>query len=258
MPTPSYFVRTGPATLSPTPLVGGAWNPHEQHVAPALGVLAHAVEQDARARRDDVLLLSRATWEILGTLTLEPVEVAVEVRRPGRTIELVDATLSQGGRAAILLRAWLQAPRDAGSVAGGAEEPMAGPAALEPWDPTTDWPGAFITTLAVRRRRLAPGRAQVWVRTDVPLLDEPVSPTARLLGLLDVANGMSVRADPRAVAFPNLDLTAHLHRAPVGDWLGLDSTVTFGATGLGLTRAVLHDVDGPLGSLAQTLTVRPG
>ena len=80
---------------------------------------------------------------------------------------------------------------------------------------------------------------------------------AATAGLLDVANGMSVRADPREVAFPNLDLTAHLVRPPVGGGLGLDSSVSFGPVGLGLTSSVLHDAEGPFGMLAQSLTVRP-
>jgi hypothetical protein len=33
--------------------------------------------------------------------------------------------------------------------------------------------------------------------------------------------------------------------------------VTFSADGLGLTSTVLHDVHGPLGTVAQMLTVRP-
>ena len=71
---------------------------------------------------------------------------------------------------------------------------------------------------------------------------------------------MTVRADPRAVAFPNLDLTAHLLRPPVldaGGWLGYDTTVSFGPAGHGLTSTVLHDAVGPLGTVAQILTVRP-
>jgi hypothetical protein len=67
---------------------------------------------------------------------------------------------------------------------------------------------------------------------------------------------MTVRSDPRRVAFPNLDLAAHLFRVPRGDWLGLDTTVTFGPRGAGLTSAVLHDADGAFGRLAQTLVVR--
>jgi hypothetical protein len=66
-----------------------------------------------------------------------------------------------------------------------------------------------------------------------------------------------VRRDPRSVAFPNVDLTAHLFREPRGGWLGFDTTVSFGADGLGLTSSVVHDEVGPVGTSAQLLTVRP-
>jgi len=109
----------------------------------------------------------------------------------------------------------------------------------------------------VRRTLEGPGRGTVWVRTPHPLVqDEEVGGIARLAGLLDVANGMSVRADPRDVAFPNVDLTAHLHRVPDGEWLGLDTTVTFGPAGAGLTSAVLHDTHGAFGFSGQSLVVR--
>jgi hypothetical protein len=75
--------------------------------------------------------------------------------------------------------------------------------------------------------------------------------------LFDIANGMAVRVSPHEIAFPNVDLTAHLFDSPRGDWLGLDTTVSFGTSGLGLTSSVLHDIHGPIGVLSQALTVRP-
>ena len=56
--------------------------------------------------------------------------------------------------------------------------------------------------------------------------------------------------------FPNTDLTVHLFRQPTGDWLGLDTDVSFGPDGIGLTASVLHDERGPIGRAAQTLTLR--
>ena len=92
----------------------------------------------------------------------------------------------------------------------------------------------------------------------IALLDgEPVSPLARAATLFDLSNGMAVRADPKEVAFPNLDLTAHLFGMPEGEWLGFDTSVSFGHQGLGLTSTVLHDARGPIGMLGQALTVRP-
>ncbi len=201
--------------------------------------------------------MSRLSFDILGTLPVEEVEIEVAVRRPGRTVELVEATLAHAGRPAVVLRAWLLQRLDTASIEGTPTASLPHPDEVRTWDATDVWPGGFITSVDVRRVQDRPGRAQFWVRPAVPLLDEPVSPLARYAGVLDIANGMTVREDPRRVAFPNLDLTAHVVRDPVGEWVGFDTSVSFGPDGRGLTSSVLHDVAGPVGSLAQSLTVRP-
>jgi hypothetical protein len=255
----AYFEQTGAGTYRATEHVGGAWDTGTQHIAPALGLLAHAVEADRDERRSDGLVLSRLSYDILGTVPVAEVEVAVRVLRPGRTIELAEAELSHAGRTVVLLRAWLMQPRDTASLRGTGFPAIPGPDETEPWDPTTVWAGGFIASAEVRRRQLEPGRAVFWVRTPLPLVaGREVSRLASTAGLLDIANGMTVRADPRSVAFPNVDLTAHLLAEPRGAWLGFDTTVSFGADGLGLTHSVIHDETGPIGTSAQLLTVRPG
>jgi hypothetical protein len=254
----AYFTRTGAHRFLASHHVGGAWSLEEQHIGPALGLLLHCVERDRDARRDDGMVVGRLSYDILGTLPVDEVEVAVEVLRPGRTIELVEARLVHAGRPAVLLRAWLLRPTDTAPLAASSLEPIPAPEDLEPWDPTTVWPGGFIASADVRRWQREPGRAAFWARPRVPLVaDEEVSPLARAAGLVDIANGMTVRADPGEVAFPNVDLTAHLVREPHGDWIGFDTTVSFGPRGLGLTSSVLHDEEGPLGTMAQVLTLRP-
>ena len=255
----AYFLRTGPSSYAPTEHVGGAWHPDQQHIGPALGLLLHVVEQDRDARRDDGLLPARLAWDIWGTVSMAEVETSVEVLRAGRTVELVEATLRHAGRTVATLRAWLMRRADTTAVAGSHLVAVPPPDEVPAWDPTTRWGGGYIASAEVRRREAEPGRAVVWVRTDVPLVDdEDVSRLAHRAALLDIVNGMSVRADPQAVAFPNVDLTVHLLREPVGEWLGFDVTVSFGPGGTGLTSSVLHDETGPLGTTAQLLTVRPG
>ena len=259
----AYFEQTGDHTYRATEHVGGAWEAGTQHIAPALGLLAHAVEADRDARRDehreDRLLVSRLSYDILGTVPVAEVDVAVLVLRPGRTIELVEATLGHAGRSVVVLRAWLLQPRDTAGLQGTGLAPIPGPEEHEPWDPTSVWDGGFIASAEVRRRQVEPGRASFWVRTSQPLVSgREVSRLAATVGLLDIANGMTVRADPRTVAFPNVDLTAHLVAEPQGDWVGFDTAVTFGPSGLGLTSSVVHDLTGPIGTSSQSLTVRPG
>lgn len=257
----AYFERTGPSTFRATEHTGGAWALDEQHIAPSLGLLAHVVEVDRDRRRPDdptPLPLARLSFDILGTLPIEEVETSVTVRRPGRTIELVEATLSHNGRPAVLLHAWLLQTRNSSAVSGTGFTSIPGPDETPEWRPSDAWPGGFIKTAEVRRTQVEPGRGHFWVRTIEQLLDdEPVSPTASAVRLLDIANGMTVRQHPRDVAFPNLDLTAHLVRAPKPGWVGFDTSVTFGDSGIGLTSSILHDEDGPIGALNQILTVRP-
>ncbi len=116
----AYFHRLDEHTFRASEHTGGAWREDEQHISPALGLLAHVVERDRDARRDDGLVLSRLCYDILGTVPVAEVTTEVRVVRPGRTIELVEASLSHAGRPVALLRAWLMAERDTAAFAGTA------------------------------------------------------------------------------------------------------------------------------------------
>ena len=254
----AYFERVGASAFRATGHVSGAWDPGDQHIAPALGLLVHLVERDRDRRRGDGLVVARLSFDILGTVPVDVVDTTVTVVRPGRSIELVEATLGHDGRAAVLLRAWLLRPGDTTELYAAPLPGIPAPADMPAWDPSTVWPGGFIASAEVRRTQLEPGRAAFWVRTPLPLVaDEPVSRLAAAAGLFDIANGMTVRVSPAQVAFPNVDLTAHLFAQPRGDWIGFDTTVCFGPAGVGLTSSVLHDVGGPIGTMSQILTVRP-
>lgn len=255
----SYFKRIGEDAFLATDHVSGAWDPATQHIAPALGLLVNAVEVDRDRRRPDHLAVGRLSYDILGTVPVDAVQVKVDVIRPGRTIELVEATMSHNGRAVVLLRAWLMQPRETTRLRATSLPPIPPPEDMEAWDPSTVWPGGFIASVEVRRVQVEPGRAAFWVRTGLPLIeDEKASGLASAVALFDIANGMTVRAEPQDVAFPNLDLTAHLFAEPRGEWVGFDTTVSFGPSGVGLTSSVLHDVHGPVGTMSQGLTLRPG
>lgn len=259
--TPSsepYFERITAARFAPTEHVGGAWATNEQHIAPAIGLITHVAELDHASRHETPLTLARLSCDILGTLTLEPFELSVNVIRPGRTIELSEVRLAQNGRDAVIARAWFMQAYDTSGIAGSPLPRIAPPIELKRWDPSSVWPGGFIRSVEVRRAQLEPGSAAFWVRSNHPLLGgESVSAAARSLRLIDIANGMTTREPLKRAAFPNLDLTAHLFREPVGEWVGFNTGVTFGAAGVGLTSSVLHDELGPFGVSQQALTVRP-
>src|SRR5689334_16512006 len=193
-------------------------------MSPVAGLLAHAVER--HDPRPD-LQLGRISYDILGLIPLADSVVRTRTLRPGRTVELVEATLTAGGRTAVRATAWRLTRQDTAAVAGG--EPAALPpvAELARWHGTGLWSGGYIGALEIHRHAdPEPGRGQVWIRTDVALLaGEPVSPTADFLRLVDTANGIATRVSPREWMFPNVDLTVHLVREPLGPWVGFDTHV---------------------------------
>jgi len=206
-----------------------------------------------------VMLLSRISFDILGRLAGDECDVRVHTARPGRTIELVEATVAMGSRTVVSARAWYMAPVDTVLVAGGVARPLPAPDSVTPWPFAARWPGGFVKSLEVRPTTPpVAGRTTVWLRTAVDLVEgEAASELASYLALVDTANGIAAREAPDRWMFPNIDLTVHLHRQPTGPWVGLDSTAVFGPSGLGVTSSVLHDQTGPVGHAQQSLTVRP-
>ncbi|MFD5623590.1 thioesterase family protein [Streptomyces yangpuensis] len=254
----SYYERTGEHRYKPTAHAGGAWNTDEQHFSPLAGLVVHALDGHL-AQRPEPLALARISYDILGRIALDECEITVETLRPGRTIELLEATVVIGGRTVVRARAWLLATLDTSSVADSPHEPMPTPGELARWAMDEEWDGGYVSSIEVRRTPLSRrGRTSAWVSSPLALVaGEESSALASYVALVDTANGVAVQQDPTAWMFPNLDLTIHLHRQPRGPWTGLDTTVAFGPSGQGLTSSVLHDVDGPVGHAEQILTVRP-
>lgn len=255
----SYYERLAEHRYRPTEHAGGAWNPDEVHFSPLGGLLVHELERHREASGSSSLL-SRVSFDILGFLGTGECEIHVETIRPGRTIELVEATAVIGHRPVVRARAWYLAAYDTTAVQGGTPEPLPSPDRLTPGSMMTDrWFGGFISSLDVRVVSAPhPGRATVWLTSEHAIVDdEPISDHARFVSLVDTANGIAVRERPTDWAFPNVDLTLHPHRRPVGRWVGLDTSVTFGPTGQGVTATVLHDEQGAVGMAHQMLTVRP-
>lgn len=255
----AYFVRLDEGRFRPTAWTGGAWTTSEQHISPMNGLIVHAVERFCADRGPDGMEISRISVDILGVLGMDPFEVSVSVVRPGRTIELLEAVVTSAGRAAVSARVWRSIEQDTAAVAGGEVEPLPGLEASEPLDLAEVWPGGYIGSVELRAvGPVKPGRAAAWIRSRVGLVEgEAVSDCARLIGLVDTANGLCVRQRIDEWLFPNVDLTIHLLRRPVGAWLGLDTTVVFGAAGHGVTSSVLHDETGQVGYANQALTIRP-
>ncbi|MFE3292256.1 thioesterase family protein [Rhodococcus sp. NPDC059234] len=254
-----YFERVSDHRFVPTPHASGAWAADEQHFSPVAGLVVHEIERMRASEGRPALPMGRIGFDILGRITFEEFDVHVEIVRPGRTIELVQATVVIAGRAVVTARAWYLADLDTAVVAGGEPDTLPDPDTASRWPMDSVWSGGYVASLDVRQVGTpSAGRATAWASTSVDLVvGEQAGNLASFLSLVDTANGIGALRDPTEWMFPNLDLTIHLYRQPEGGWTGLDTTVTFGSTGQGLTSTILHDAHGPVGCAQQILTVRP-
>lgn len=252
----SYYVRTAPDRFVSTLHSQGAWQPGEQHLAPASGLVLAEIER----RLPSDKIVSRITFDILGVIHSGEFTIDVNVIRPGRTIELVEANMRHGDRISVHARVWRLLPGETESVAGDEWQKLPDPEEAPAVPFTGRWDGGYIASLDGGQFSDArPGRARSWIRTPYPLIDGEDDPVAAaFVKLVDTANGLAVRADPKTTFFPNVDLTIHLTRVPEPGWVGFDTKVAFGPTGLGETASVLSDSNGPIGTAAQCLTVRVG
>ncbi len=101
-----------------------------------------------------------------------------------------------------------------------------------------------------------PGPGVVWMRPCVDLVaGEAMSPMQRLTSCVDSASGVSAALDPAAWGFLNTDLTVHVLRPPVGEWLCLDATTTLGSGNVGVATSHVHDERGLVARSAQALLV---
>jgi hypothetical protein len=251
----SFFVSRGTAFVA-TDATRGPWDERHQHAGPPSGLLGRALE---RFQPRDNARIVRVTVDILRPVPIDELAVEVAVARPGKRVELLDAVMTSGGEAVLKARAWRmrtaaldidQPPRD----------PLRGPETglWEPFFPEVAEVGyhTHMDWRFLRGSFRKPGPAVAWLKMSVPLLpgEEP-SPLVRVLVAADSANGVSCALDPREYVFVNTDLNVFLHRAPEGEWVGMDSRTILDPSGVGLTETVLHDRSGSVGRALQTLYV---
>jgi hypothetical protein len=239
-------------------LTRGPWDPDAQHAGPPAGLIARELE-----RLEGGGLVGRITFEILRSVPIATLAVDARVVKPGRRVELCEATLSDERGALIRATAWrlrtdpVELPPD---IRGLEDDGPPGPEDAEEGDffPTGQDVG-YHTAMEYRFVRgafMEAGPATVWMRMRVPLVtDEEPSPLVRVMVAGDSGNGVSAALDWREYLFINVDLTVHLHRYPAGEWVCLDSLTLPERSGVGLADTLLRDERGRIGRAAQTLLV---
>ena len=191
-----------------------------------------------------------------------PVRAEARVKRPGRSVEQLEATLFDGDEPLMRATAWRMVT-GAPDVEPHVDPPPPAPETGEEGD-FGFWPGADVAYHRaldwrfVAGRFDSPGPATAWTRLRVPLVaGEDPTPLERLLVMADAASGISAALPWDRWLFVNVDLGIHLSRPPRGEWVAMAARTAIGPTGMGLCTSTLYDRDGAVGVSTQSLLVRP-
>lgn len=242
------FIATE-AALSP-------WSDQAMHGSPPTMLMARAIE---RFPAEQEMFVARLTVELMRPVGRTPLEVRSRMVRPGRKVQLVEASLWNGeqemARATGLRirRAAVEVPETSDPL------PHPGPESLPVWAGSWRTGGVYhLLGVEVRgpegRKDVGPGWA--WFRLKLPLVSgEEPSPLLRICAAADFPNGISYVVDPREMGFVNPDLSINMLRTPIDEWVMVDARTWLSSHGSGMAEGALYDRRGRIGRSTQSLLV---
>jgi hypothetical protein len=241
-----------------TQFARGPWDPNALHGGAPAALLVRAFEQLPAA---EGLRLARVTYEFIRPALVGPLEVQAEVARPGRRVQLLEASIIGGGVEVVRARALQVQAADADGGAPESTAPPPGPEHGRPPDlrvphhPMFAFDAIEIVFVA---GTWGGGPSTAWFRLRSPIVaGETPSPLQRLAAAGDFGNGISATLSWDHYLYINPDLTLYIEREPTGEWICLESETRIARDGIGLAESVLYDERGRVGRATQALLVAP-
>jgi hypothetical protein len=244
----AYFEPTD-AGLVPHADARAPWSPDMLHGRLLAGLAAWAIERD---HGDPDFVPVRLTVDLYKSPAMALTTVDTTLVRAGGRVRAVDALITVDGhdvaRASTLWLRRSEAPGDETSIPGtpmwDAPKPddAAGDAGL-PVDTTWD-----IRPIGDRGFGApGPGPRRVWTRDRRPLVaGTAFTPFVRAALSADFASPFA-NSGPDGLDYINADLTLHLGRLPVGDWIGIETNDRVAADGVSVAECRYFDETGPIG-----------
>lgn len=265
----TLFTPSGPDRWTPTELARGPWDARFCHGGPISALLARAVEH-AEPGGDIDWQTSRLTVELTRPVPVgRPLDLVTETERPGKRVSLIAARLLDDGtevarvRALRIRRNDLVLPDD---TVQPAPDPPGRPddAVNESVTWAVDEHTAFHKDACEHRFTEGswdtPGPVGVWIRLLVDVVPgEAPTGLQRVAAAADFGNGVSGSLPFEQFIYINPDLTVHLLRPPLGEWIGMRTASYYGrgntSTGSGMAESALYDQEGRIGRSVQSLFI---
>jgi hypothetical protein len=236
----------------------GPWDPRALHGGAPAALLVRSFERLPAA---DGLRLARLTYEFLRPVPVGPLEVHAEIVRPGRRVQLLEASIVAGGVEVVRARALRVQLADARAADGHRTPPPPGPAHGRPPElhpPHRPMFALDAVEIVFVAGTWGSGPSTAWFRLRSPIVaGEAPSALQRLAAAGDFGNGISATLSWNEYLYINPDLTLYVEREPVGEWICLDAQTRISTDGIGVAESVLYDQSGRVGRATQALLVAP-
>jgi len=257
---PDALYDTDGDRFVPSPLTTGPWEAGAQDGGAPSALLTRAIE---RLEAPGEVQIARLTFELLRPVPLAPLSVETAVLRPGRKVQLAQASLltidgTEVVRCTALRIRIADLPVPDDTLPD--DPPPLGPEhgqILEFPGRRHDGPSFAVEGCEIRFVEGGfdrPGPGTAWIRLRVPVVagEEP-TPMMRLAAASDYGNGLSWSLPRGEWLFINPDLSVHVTRPPVGEWVALAAVTHPTDRGVGLAESAMYDRDGRIGRAVQSL-----
>ena len=245
------YVRSGAGAAGP-------WDPKMQHGAGPAALVAWVAE---RLDTEEPMRIARLTLDLLRPVPVAPLEIRSEIIRQGRKIQVASiCLLAQGVEVvrASVMKVRVSDPGTPSELAAVALNYPA-PEASHELKGEQRVKAAFLAGISARLASGAmrrPGPAAIWFRANQAIVEgERTSPVMRAAIAADFCNGVSSMLDMKKWSFINADMTLHMARPPIGEWILVDAETWLGPDGGGTAMGRLADSTGYFGRAAQSLII---
>ena len=239
------FFALRDAVFTPSPACRGPWDPRSLHGRVVIALLGHVIEERHGATD---FFPARLTVDLYRLPGFAPVTVETRMVREGTRIRVIDAEFFSDGlshaRATCQLLKRTQNPE--GTVWSPPRWNAPDPETIEA--PPNRPLGGMWTMRPVTGAMGTPGQRRTWMKEVRALVGgHALTPFVRAASAADFASPFANSGD-KGLGYINTDATLHLHRPPVGEWIGLEVVNHHATDGIAIGACFLHDTSGPIGS----------